>query len=157
MAHKSEIDRIDDQDGLETLPAASWGFELDLGNDSVAVMARIRSVVREVAVQQDGLWPDDDYWKSELPGWLVSFMPDLTQEECNRLMAATPREKWNTLPWQFGSWVDAMRERGWKWWGYESSGPVTKLVLQITSVPGRVEAFKQILLAAGAVILKESY
>jgi hypothetical protein len=30
-------------------------------------------------------------------------------------------------------------------------------VLQITSVPGRVEAFKQILLAAGAVILKESY
>lgn len=157
MSHHTEIDRIDEGNGLATLPTAPWEFDLDLGSDPIGVISRVRSVAREIASQQGRDWPDDADWKTRLPSWLIQFMPELSPEECEHLMAATPREKWNTLPWLFGSWLDAMRERGWEWWGYECSGDRAKIVLQITSVPGRVEAFKQVLLAAGAKVLKERY
>ncbi|NID06724.1 hypothetical protein HBF26_17670 [Luteibacter jiangsuensis] len=157
MSHQAEIERIDSDGDVGPLPPAVWEFDLDLGRDSDGVMNRIRGVVREIAKHQETSWPDDDYWKKVLPGWLTSSMPDLSQEECARLMAETPREKWSTLPWQFGSWIDAVRERGWKWWGAEVSGSRATVLLEITNVPGRVEAFKQILLAANAKVLQERY
>lgn len=157
MYHQAEIERIDDDGDLGTLPSAAWEFDLDLGGSPVEVMNRIRLVAKEVARHEDATWPDDEYWRGVLPGWLTASMPDLSQEECARLMAETPREKWSTLPWQFGSWVDAMRERGWKWWGSEVSGNRARVVLEITNVPGRVEAFKLVLIAAKATILQERY
>lgn len=157
MSHQAEIERIDNDGNLGALPPAVWEFDLDLGEDPNGVMSRIRGVVKEISKHQETSWPDDDYWKEVLPAWLVSSMPDLSQEECARLMAETPREKWSALPWQFGSWIDAVRERGWKWWGAEVSGGRATVTLEITNVPGRVEAFKQILLAAKASVLQERY
>jgi len=132
-----------------------WEFELDLGDDSERIMERIREVVREIVEQEEDAWPEDEYWKVTLPNWLTSFMPELSKDEADHLLAITPREEWNKLPWTFGSWLEAMYERGWRWWGYETFGGKAKLVLQVTSIPPRLEAFKQILLAAGAKILSD--
>ena len=148
MFDRAEIDRIDRGEGISTpLPTAFWEFELDLGDHPERTLATIREVVRKIATRSDDTWP------SSLPNWLADFMPEISKDEAERLMAETPREKWNTLPWTFGSWLDAMRERAWKWWGYETAGRKAKLVLEVTSIPPRIEAFKQILLAARVTIL----
>lgn len=157
MSHQAEIERIDSGGDLSTPPPAAWEFDLDLGANPTEVMGRIRSVAREIAKHEEPTWPEDDYWREVLPNWLTVSMPDLSPEECVRLMAETPREKWSTLPWQLGSWIDAMRERGWEWWGAEVSGGRAKVVLKINNVPGRVEAFKQLLVAAKATVLQELY
>ncbi|MHB1117842.1 hypothetical protein [Sideroxydans sp.] len=150
MVTKTEKERICERTGLAILPTPSWEFEVDVGSQTAEFEGRIRSVVAEIAKHQPHQWPADDYWKAELPSWLVESMPELSQEDCVKLMNATPRDKWSTLPWQFDSWLDAIRERGWEWWGYEFIGQKMRIVLYITSIPPRVEAFKQILQAAGA-------
>jgi hypothetical protein len=157
MLDQSEIDRLD-EDGIPTpLPGVWWVFELDLGDLPESTLAKIRDVVRRVINPDGETWPDDNYWKANLPGWLISRLPEISREEADRLMAETPRERWDELPWDFGSWLDNIREREWKWWGYECSGRKGKLILEVTDVPPRVDAFRQILLAAGGTILRDHW
>jgi len=113
------------------------------------------SVVETIVVQDPDGWPDDDYWESALPVWLSPFM--MTAKETKAAMARTPREQWDQLPWDFGSWLDAIQEREWRWWGSERSENKARIVLEVTDIPPRIDAFKQILLAAGAQILSEEY
>jgi hypothetical protein len=157
MLDQSEIDRLD-EDGIPTpLPGVWWVFELDLGDHPESTLAKIRDVVRRVINQDGETWPDDNYWKANLPRWLISRLPEISREEADRLMAETPRERWDELPWDFGSWLDNIREREWKWWGCECSGRKGKLILEVTDVPPRVDAFRQILLAAGGTILRDHW
>ena len=81
----------------------------------------------------------------------------MTAEECDAATARTPRDQWDKLPWEFGSWLDAIRERDWKWWGYEQSGEKVRLVLEATDIPPRIDAFKQILLASVVKTLSEDH
>lgn len=157
MGTNTEEERISERVGLSTFPIPSWEFEVDVGDQATELVDRIRSVVAEIAKHQPQQWPEDGYWTTVLPSWLIEYMPELSQEDCVKLMNATPREQWSTLPWQFGSWLDAIRERGWVWWGYELTGKKMRIVLYITGVPPRVEAFKQILQAAGAKVISEHF
>lgn len=154
MSDRAENERIK-QGGLgPTLPQARWGFKIDLGPSPDEVWERIVDVVQRIVAYDYDSWPDDGYWREALPKWLSSSM--ITLEEARVLMARTPREKWNELSsWEFGSWLDAIRERDWKWWGYERSGNEVHLILEVTGIPPRISAFKQIVLASGAKILSE--
>jgi hypothetical protein len=155
MSDQTEIERIK-QEGLgPILPSAKWDFMIDLGRTPDEVWKRIIGVVERIVVYDYDSWPDDDYWRATLPPWLSSFM--MTPEEADAAMARTPREQWDRLPWEFGSWLDAIRERDWKWWGYERSRNEVRLVLEVIGIPPRIDAFKQILLASGAKILSEDY
>lgn len=149
-----ELFEREDQPELGS-PAAKWEFALDLGAHPDAAWRRIVSVVESVVGEDADLWPSDDAWRGMLPAWLQSFL--ITAEECDTAMARTPREQWGQLPWEFGFWLDAMRERGWRWWSGEHSGSSARIVLEVTGVPPRIDAFKQILLAAGARIVAEDY
>lgn len=155
MSDQAEIKRIR-QEGLgELLPHDKWDIKIDLGHSPEDVWERIVGVVESVAAYGDDNWPDDDYWRETLPAWLSSFM--MTAEESDAAMARTPRDQWDKLPWEFGSWLDAIRERDWKWWGHERSGNEVRLVLEVTGIPPRIDAFKQILRASGARILSEDH
>ena len=155
MSDQTEIGRVK-QEGLgPILPPAKWDVLIDLDHSPDDVWRRIIGVVERIILYDYDSWPEDDYWREVLPRWLISFM--MTAAEADEAMARTPREQWGKLPWEFGSWLDAMRERDWKWWGYERSGNEVRLVLEITGIPPRIDAFKQILLASGATILSEDY
>lgn len=148
-----EIERLR-KNGLEAcLPRERWDFSLNLGEDPNETWQRILNVVENIVAQEASSWPGDEYWRRILPVWLLSFL--MTPEECDAAMARTPRTQWGQLPWEFGSWLDAIRDREWRWWGAERSGSLVHVVLEITGIPPRIDAFKQILLAAGAQILSE--
>lgn len=153
MSEDAEIDRLNRGGIPPALPEAKWIFDLDLGRDPGDKWQRISEVVNVIVRHNSDSWPDDNYWNSTLPTWLSSFM--MTAEECDAAMAQTPREEWINLPWEFGSWLDAIRERDWRWWGGEVSGNSARVVLEVTGIPPRIDAFKQILLAAGTEIRSE--
>lgn len=155
MSDHAEIERLKRVELGAALPAAKWDFALDLGANPEETWHRILEVVEDIVEEDTASWPGDDYWKSALPPWLLSFL--MTPEECDAAMARTPREKWGQLPWEFGSWLDAIRERDWRWWGGERSANSARIVLEVTGIPPRIDAFKQILLAAGAQVLSEEY
>lgn len=153
MLDREEIERIKHEGLGPILPHARWDFKIDLGLSPDEVWKRIVGVVQRIAAYDYDSWPDDNYWRKTLPKWLSSFM--MTEEEAHSAMARTPREQWDELSWEFGSWLEAIRERDWKWWGYERTGNEVYLVLEVTGIPPRISAFKQILLASGAKILSE--
>jgi hypothetical protein len=155
MSDQPEIERVR-RGGLSSdLPSAKWEFNIDLGHSPDDVWGSIIAVVEHIVAFEYDNWPDDAYWSETLPGWLKSTM--MTPEECAAATAQTPRERWGELPWEFGSWLDAIRERDWRWWDYARSGSRVRLVLQIMGIPPRIDAFRQVLLAAGAKILSEEH
>lgn len=155
MSDHAEIERLKQDKLGSALPSAKWDFALDLGANPAETWQHILDVVESIAVQDAANWPDDDYWRGILPTWLSSFL--MTAEESDAAMARTPREQWDQLPWDFGSWLDAIRDRDWCWWGGERSADRARVVLEMTGIPPRIDAFKQILLAAGAQILSEEH
>jgi hypothetical protein len=155
MFDHAELERLKKGELGPALPAAKWGFALDLGANPEETWNRIVGVVGAIVEQDPSRWPDDEYWSEVLPSWLLSFM--MTGEESDAAMARTPREQWGQLPWEFGSWLDAIRERDWHWWGGERSAGNGAIVLEVTGIPPRIDAFKQILLAAGAQVLSERH
>ena len=74
-------------------------------------------------------------------------------EECQKILNDTPRELWNKLPWEFYSWIDAIRDRAWKWWSYESDGNMANFYLISLGIPERINAFEQIIIASGGKII----
>jgi hypothetical protein len=157
MDDRTEIERIEVTNNLTSMPANPWEFDVDLGQNPNDTLSRILAVLREIAKHGPDAWPSDNEWRTVLPDWLKRHLPELTKEETDRLMATTPRDQWDKLPWEFGSWLDAVRDRGWKWWGYKQQGATATLVLHISMFPERIGAFKEILRAAGARILAERY
>lgn len=155
MSDHAELERLKQGELASALPSEKWDFALDLGANPAETWQHILSAVETIVAQDAANWPDDDYWKGALPTWLSSFM--MTAEESDAAMARTPREQWDQLPWDFGSWLDAIRERDWRWWGAEQSENRARVVLEVTGIPPRIDAFKQILLAAGAQILSEEH
>jgi hypothetical protein len=153
LSDQAEIERVRHEGLDRNLPHARWSFEIDLGLGPDEVWTGILGVIQRIVSYDYDSWPDDDYWRETLPHWLSSFMK--TEDEARAEMARVPRERWNELSWEFGSWLDAIRERDWKWWGYKRLGNEVYLVLEVTGIPPRIDAFKQILLASGAKILSE--
>lgn len=157
LAADTEMERIKKRAGIDELPAVHWDFVVGFEDDASIVLERIFSVLILIASVDESNWPSDEQWKTLLPDWLKKRIPIMSREECEHLLASVPREKWNTLPWDFGSWLDAVRDRGWKWWGYSLEGDSATFVLAITGIPERVSPIKEIVEGAGAKIIDERY
>lgn len=152
MEVNPEVNRLESHQNLATLPTAGWSYEIRLGATADAVIDKITGVVQQIVSSSLESWPNDDQWRRKLPSWLLQALPVLTREQCQQLMAKTPKNLWHTLPWDFGSWLDAIKRRGWRWWGYSVQGDRLILVLEILSEPASLEAFEVIVKAAGATI-----
>ncbi len=157
MDARTEKERLQANNELASMPANPWEFEIDLGSHPDATLEKILAVLRIIAAHSADEWPSDDEWKGALPVWLLSSLPELTKEETDRLLATTPRDRWDSLPWEFGSWLDAVRDRGWLWWGHRREGSRAKVVVHIAMLPERIDAFKELLRVAGATVLTEKY
>ncbi|WP_139167245.1 hypothetical protein [Chromobacterium sphagni] len=158
MAHKLKLNRINCNNSLEILPVNPWSFEVDLGEQPEVSIERLLEIVREVSIRNSEEWPSDDDWRAILPVWLKTAIPELSKEETDRLLEKTPKEKWDSLPWEFLSWLDALRDRGWEWWGYKMiENSAATIVLHIARVPERIDSFRELLRACGIEILSESY
>ena len=46
--------------------------------------------------------------------------------------------------WEFLSWLDALKERGWKWWSGDLNETTLTMVLLINDIPERLDAMLEI-------------
>src|SRR5699024_5645447 len=120
-------------------------------------MRPILRVVRLIAAQDPAAWPGSDFWTANLPHWLLASLPERSIEEARYIITHTPREKWHDIPWDLNSWLDAIRERGWEWWGYTIGKDNVLLSLKINDMPPRIEAFKVLLAAGNVEIIDEKF
>jgi hypothetical protein len=44
--------------------------------------------------------------------------------------------------WDYGSWLDSMRQRVWQWWGYQEMGGVLTMQLWLDSWPYSIGGYK---------------
>ncbi len=159
MKRTDEDDRRDQPDTLHRLDAKGQtrpfdfrSVHVDLGQNADTVYQHVLALVQLIIKEDAAAWPGEDEWKRRLPDWALERIRSLSREEADELLAATPREQWGRLPWDFGSWLDALKVRGWIWWNHRRSGKNLEIVLGIIEVPSHLEAFEELIrLACGAV------
>ena len=157
MDYKKELERLKNNNNLEAMPANPWQIKVALGVDGDRSLKRLLDILQLISENSGDDWLSDDGWREAIPEWLKDEIPELTKEQTDQLLSETPQDQWDSLPWEFLSWLDAMRERGWLWWGYKIDGAEATVVVHIGMFPERIDAFKGLLVASGMEILGESY
>jgi hypothetical protein len=148
---REEIDRIENNIAGEVTPGYHWIYEIQSGSDLSECVFRIKSIMKVIAAQSRETWPTDDVWRALLPYWFIDHFAFYTKEESQRILDSTPKEKWSEIPWDFYSWLDAIRDRGWEWWSSkEGEDPKIEICLNLYEWPANLESFEQIVRAVGA-------
>jgi hypothetical protein len=70
-------------------------------------------------------WPTDEQWEQLLPPWFIETFKGYTVQEIHD-------SGWR---WDYGSWLDSMRDRVWQWWGYWRDDGSLTVQLQLASWP----------------------
>ncbi|EEV88182.1 hypothetical protein [Cardiobacterium hominis] len=153
MIRLNELDRVISRSHDEKMAKYGWIIEADLGEDATNKIEKILEVVKTIIRYNPDSWPDDAAWDNIMPVWIQEKIPKLTPEECQKILNDTPRELWNKLPWEFYSWIDAIRDRAWEWWSYKLDGNIAKFYLISLEIPERINAFEQIIIASGGRII----
>ena len=149
----NELDRVISRSHNGKMDKYGWIIEADLGENASDKVEKILEVVRIIIEHNSDSWPDDADWDSNIPAWIQEKIPKLAPEECQKILNNTPRELWNKLPWEFYSWIDAIRDRAWEWWSYKLDGNIAKFYLISLGIPERINAFEQIIIASGGKII----
>ena len=153
MMKINELDRVISRSHNGKMDKYGWIIEADLGENASDKVEKILEVVRIIIEHNSDSWPDDADWDSNIPAWIQEKIPKLAPEECQKILNNTPRELWNKLPWEFYSWIDAIRDRAWEWWSYKLDGNIAKFYLISLGIPERINAFEQIIIASGGKII----
>ncbi len=69
-------------------------------------LEKIVDVIRCIALYDEEVWPGDEKWVEVLPAWFLHSVK-------SRDEAAI---RGDPGLWEFGSWLDAMKFRGWYWY-----------------------------------------
>lgn len=155
MAVLNERERLHSFINGEVPPPVYVKLSLEC-TDAATCMLNVKSVLDVVIKQDDNHWPNDRYWQDNLPGWLMSTFKKYTLAELKAVRAN--RALWNSLPWSFGSWLDRMKERDWKWWSSQvnSESNLVVVYLIVSGVPTSTKALEHLFVAAGARIISEN-
>jgi hypothetical protein len=151
-----EVERLETNKAGEIPTDLNWIYLLRPKEDVDACLSRIVQIVKLIAVQTPGHWPSMDEWRTLLPDWFVKSFVPFSKEEAERLIATTPRERWNEIPWLFEAWLEAIQARGWQWWSSGVDEEGIQICLQITEWPASLEAFERIISASGAEFISKT-
>lgn len=81
----------------------------------------------------------DDTWEKSLPIWFVTKAKKISMDEVFA----------NSQLWDFGSWIDGIKHRGWKWWLVKKLDRKTVIYLETMNYPYNVDPFFYILYNIG--------
>ncbi len=102
-------------------------------------ISKIKEVIEKIALYTNDTWPNDDEWKKILPHWFICAITSHTLKEIYD----------NDKLWEYGSWLDAMKQRGWEWWGYNINDDGFTIQLVALTMPYSIEPFDYLLRQSG--------
>ena len=106
MIESNEAERVHANTQGEQPPPVWLRLECHSSLDPVVCLARVRDVMVLVARARADEWPEDQWWERSLPAW---FLESFNTQAVDGSLKSE-------MPWDFGSWVDAMKWTGWEWW-----------------------------------------
>ncbi|MCB8951385.1 MAG: hypothetical protein H6650_05160 [Ardenticatenales bacterium] len=116
-------------------------------NQPDVCISRIVQVLELVFKHDPKSWPDDHYWRESLPDWLLKTFRVYSKSELTSILAT--KSRWPDLDWTFGSWIDRMKNRCWRWWSLERQVNLTTLYLSVDGLPCSIKALEHLIVAAG--------
>jgi hypothetical protein len=104
---KSEVERLRENIACER-PEGPTVVIWAKADDAQGSLSRVKEVLQQIAesATDKDSWPNDDEWTQRLPSW---FTEPFKGRSIDEVLA-------NENLWDYGSWLDAMRQRGWQWW-----------------------------------------
>jgi hypothetical protein len=137
---REQIERIREHVEGEVPPPVSLCLDFKSEVASRTVLERVRRVMELVAVAQAGVWPNDSEWSERLPGWFLASFAVHTKAE----IFSDPRL------WDYGSWLDAMRQPRWEWWSGRADDHCGRVRCVAIGLPYSIEPMIYLIRAAGA-------
>jgi len=129
----------------QVAPGLWLTLRVDLGEQPNQTAKNFLGVIRSCleAIEARGIteeiWPTDEQWKQLLPSWFVKSFEGYTPQEIYE----------GSWRWDYGSWLDSMKERVWHWWGCQQNNRVLTVQLQLDSWPYSIGALKYLARVAG--------
>ena len=143
----TEIERIEQNVSGEkpTGAVVTMSFSSSSPKETLGKIISVLIVVLKALRKDD--WPEDIWWKENLPEWFTASF-DHSLEEIMR----------DDSLWDFGSWIDAIKFRGWEWWSSEASDKTLKIYIQAQDDPYVIEAFEYAVSVSGGnnIVIAES-
>jgi hypothetical protein len=100
---------------------------------------QIKEVVKAIALYDPDNWLADENWEKILPYWFVSRVKDYSIEDIIQ----------NPNLWHFGSWLDAMKYRGWKWFSSKVYSNEFIIILEPLEFPYSVNSLEFVIMESG--------
>jgi hypothetical protein len=132
--------RIQEHTKGEVPPPVRLALRFAAPTGSEQILQRAREVMRAVADAQTARWWNDDEWKRILPAWFLATFEGHSDAD----LVANPDL------WDFGSWLDAMKDPGWEWWSTQQTAHGGTVRAAAHSDPYSIEPLAYLLRASGA-------
>ena len=143
MNPSTEHDRIQHNVSGEHPPFPTLKVVAKYSRNAQNGLDRVKQIMEIVSKQDARQWPSDSEWQTLLPRW---FVEPFQQHDLQDILADDSERLWD-----YGSWLDGMRRRGWEWWS--SLPPMDDKwegVLAVFDVPYGIGPFEYLVFASGA-------
>jgi hypothetical protein len=103
-------------------------------------LSKVKEVMSVIASYNPTNWPDDNTWDLQLPRWFVNKIKSYSLEEINQS---------GHLLWDYGSWLDAMKFRGWEWFSSKVDHNGFLIYLKAIDFPFSVNPLEYVIYESG--------
>jgi hypothetical protein len=107
----------------------------------------VKDVILSVSRFNENTWPEDEIWNKILPAWFLTKIKSHSIDEIKR----------NENIWEYGSWLDAMKFRGWYWYSSEVGVGKFKIILVAQTFPYSVNPLEFVVLETGVDLRNISF
>jgi len=136
----NELNRIENLN-VKGLPGTGIAIKIT-PSLSESAFEKLREIFKSIIKIEEQSHSDDMFWEQNLPQWFVNKTKDVSKEELLN----------NNQLWHFGSWIDAVKQRGWKWWSKVELEGKTMIYLDTSTYPYNVDPFIYMLYTIGIEI-----
>ncbi|GEP94444.1 hypothetical protein [Chitinophaga cymbidii] len=137
-----EIERIAFNNAGELFKGSVLHFKVNANNPSYHLL-RVKEVVTEIARYDRDSWPSDEKWEDILPGW---FIERIKSYDINEILSNS------SVLWDYGSWLDAMKNRGWKWYSSNVFEGGFSIYLEAKEFPFSVNPLEYVIYESGVLL-----
>lgn len=105
-------------------------------DESFQKLMQLKEVIIAISKFNEQNWPDDETWDNSLPKWFLTKIKSHSIEEISQE---------SRLLWEYGSWLDAMKFRGWEWYSSKLNSNGFEIILDPCVFPFSVNPFEYII------------
>lgn len=129
------------------LPDNSYIMYRVSADNTEILLRKVIEVMVCISRYEEDNWLSDEEWDIVLPIWFTS---GVKQRDYKSIID-------NEELWDYGSWIDALKYRGWKWYSSLLLKDSFLILLEVIDIPYIIEPFEFLLRECGVRTVDMSY